>query len=146
MNPCASLAQLLQCLKLMNVALVTSHGRMAPCFGGVELQIVDDNAELREARVLSTHDWHPLAWGRELMRRDVTLLMCAGVDQATWAALRGHGIQVIPNAIGDPATVFATWRSGRLSPPQLWPAYPVGFGGRRGFGGGRRRRFHGGRR
>ena len=134
----------MQSLNVMKVALATSHGRMAPCFGGVELRIVDNNADLRDAPVLSTHGWHPLVWGRELMRRDVTLLMCAGIDQATWAALRGHGIQVIPNAIGDPATVFATWRSGRLSPPQLWPAYPVGFGGRRGFGAGRRRRFRGG--
>ena len=145
MNLCASLAQPMQCLKLMKVALATSHGRMAPCFGGVELRVVENNADLQDARVLSTHGWHPLAWGRELMRRDVALLMCAGIDQATWSAVQGHGIQVIPNAIGDPEPVFAAWRNGRLSPPQLWPAYPVGFGGRRGFGASRRRRFRGGR-
>jgi len=139
------LAQPMRHLNLMKVALATSHGRMAPCFGGVELRIVDDNADLPDARVLSTHGWHPLAWGRELMRHDVTLLMCAGIDQATWAAVQGHGIQVIPNAIGDPEPVFAAWRNGHLSPPQLWPAYPVGFGGRRGFGASRRRRFRGGR-
>ena len=130
---------------LMKLALATSHGRMASCFGGVELRIVDDNADLREARVLSTHGWHPLAWGRELMSRDVTLLMCAGIDHATWAAVQGYGIQVIPNAIGNPETVFETWRNGHLSPPRLWPADPVGFRGRRRFGAGRRRRFHGGR-
>ena len=130
---------------LMKLALATSHGRMASCFGGVELRIVDDDVDLREARVLSTHGWHPLAWGRELMRRDVALLMCAGIDQATWAAVQGHGIQVIPNAIGEPATVFVAWRKGQLNPPQVWPAYPVRFGGSRGSGGGRRRRFHGGR-
>lgn len=145
MNLCASLAQPMRCLKLMKVALVTSHGRMAPCFGGVELRIVDNNGDLRDAHVLSTHGWHPLVWGRELMRRDVTLLLCAGIDQATWAAVRGHGIQVIPNAIGDPATVFGTWRNGGLNPPQLWPAYPAGFGRRGGSGSGRRRRFRGGR-
>jgi len=118
---------------------------MAPCFGGVELQIVEGDEDLRDGHIVSTHGWHPLAWGRELMRRDVALLLCAGIDQATWAALRGHGIQVIPNAIGDPATVFATWRNGSLIPPGLWPAYPVGFGGSRMFGAGRRRRFRGGR-
>lgn len=130
----------------MKMALTTSHGRMAPCFAGVELRIIDDNADLHEAHILSTRRWHPLVWGRELMRRDVTLLMCAGVNQATWAALRGHGIQVIPNAIGDPGNVLATWRGGRLTPPALWPAYPVGSDRHRGFGGGRRRRFRGGKR
>jgi len=79
------------------------------------------------------------------MRRDVTLLLCAGVDQATWAALQGHGIQVIPNAIGDPGAVFSTWRNGRLNPPPVWPDDPVGLGAARGFGTGRRRRFRGGR-
>lgn len=144
-NLCTSLAQPMRSIKLMKVAFATSHGRMAPCFGGVELRIVNSNADLQDARVLSTHGWHPLAWGRELMRLDVTLLMCASVDQTTWAALRGHGIQVIPNSVGDPAAVFATWRNGRLSLPQLWPVYPVGFNGHRGFGAGRKRRLRGGR-
>lgn len=139
----------------MRAALVVSHGRMAPCFAGVDLRIVGDNAptqvhgqaDLDGAEVLSTHGWHPLGWGRELMRHDVGLLLCAGIASGTWAAIQGHGIEVIPNAMGDADTVLAAWRGGHLTPPRLWPAYPSGFNpfAVRGFGGGhRRRRFHGG--
>ena len=132
----------------MKVALATSQGRMAPCFAGVELRIVKENADVNKAEVLSTHGWHPLAWGLELMRHDIGLLLCAGINQGTWSAMQGHGIQVIPNAMGSPATVLAGWRSGQLTLPRLWPAYPVGFDvfTAGGFGGGRRKkRFRGGR-
>ena len=146
-------------ITLMKAALTTSHGRMAPCFAGVELRILGEyggvpsrpgaetagQAGLAGAQVVSTHGWHPLCWGRELWRRDVALLLCAGIDQGTWAAIRGHGIEVIPNAIGDPETVFAAWHGGRLNPPRLWPAYPVGLGRAPRFREGRRRRFRGGR-
>ena len=139
----------------MKAALATSHGRMAPCFAGVELRIVRDDtpgladgqAGFEGAEVLSTQGWHPLGWGRELMRRDVGLLLCAGIDQGTWASIRGHGIEVIPNAMGEATTVLGAWRRGLLAPPQLWPAYPGGLDQSmvRGFGGSRRRRrFHGG--
>lgn len=124
----------------MNVALAISHGRMAPCFAGVELRIVDGNGDLNAAGLVSTRGWHPLGWGRELMRRDVGLLLCTGIDQGTWGSIRGHGIQVIPNAMGDPGATLAAWRSGRLRPPPIWPAYPAGSGGGR-----RRKRFRGGR-
>lgn len=124
----------------MRIALATRHGRMAPCFAGAALRIVDGPAALEAAATVPTDGWHPLGWGRELMRRDVGLLLCAGLDQATWAGLQGHGIQVVPGVLGDPADALAAWRNGRLQPPALWPACP---GGR--FGGGRRRRFHGGR-
>jgi len=131
----------------MKVGLATSQGRMAPCFAGVALRILEEDADLGDATVDSTQGWHPLLWGRELMRRDVGLLLCAGLDQGTWAAVQGHGIQVIPNAMGQADQVWAAWRSGALSVPPMWPAYPPAFGGpgagRR--GGGRRRRFHGGR-
>ncbi len=139
----------------MKAALAVSHGRMAACFAGVDLRIVGDNAptqaggqaDLDGAEVLSTHGWHPLAWGRELVRRDVGLLLCAAIDQSTWASVRGHGIQVIPNAMGEAGSVLADWRSGHLSPPRVWPAYASGFGfGRgRGFGRGLGLGFRGGR-
>jgi len=162
-------AQPMRYKQVMKVALATSHGRMAPCFAGVELRIVAEHtalqsrdggktggqADLVDADVLSTHGWHPLAWGRELMRRDVGLLLCAGIDQGTWAAIQGHGIQVIPNAIGDTQAAFGAWHSGRLSLPRVWPSYPAGLAGfgaggfdrlaAGGFGPGRRRRFRGGR-
>ena len=47
----------------MKVALATSQGRMVPCFAGVELWIVKENADVNKAEVFSTHGWHPLAWG-----------------------------------------------------------------------------------
>jgi hypothetical protein len=124
----------------MKVALATSHGRMAPCFAGVELRIVQADAGLGAAGMVSTRGWHPLTWGRELMRRDVGLLLCAGIDQGTWGAIQGHGIQVVPGAMGDPDAVWEAWRNGVLRPPPVWPAYPNAFGRRRG-----RRRFRGGR-
>jgi hypothetical protein len=139
-----SLARAMRNINAMKAALATSHARMAPCFAGVELRILDENTDLRAAEAVSTHGWHPLAWGRELMRHDVAVLLCAGIDHATWSAIQGHGIQVIPNAIGDPETVLEGWRSGRLSPPAVWPNYPVGFGAG-GLRAGRRRRFRGGR-
>ena len=136
----------------MKVALTTSHGRMAPCFAGVELRVLSDEMNLAVAKVVLTCGWHPLGWGHELMQRDITLLLCAGIDRGTWSAVQGHGIQVIPNAIGEPEAVFSSWRSGQLCPPQVWPSYPAGVGAggfdRRnagGFGSGQRRRFRGGR-
>jgi hypothetical protein len=155
----------------MKVALATSHGRMAPCLAGVDLLVIDQaladqsgavgimrggardssgngrdaKAALESGQVFSTHGWHSLAWGRELMLRDVTLLLCAGVDHWTWAAIRGHGIRVIPNAFGETDVVVSAWRNGQLSSHRVWPAYPVGFVGVGGFGA-RRGRFRGGRR
>ncbi len=133
----------------MKAAAAISHGRVAPCFAGVEIWIVEqpsassapDHSERSEVEVISTHGWHPLGWGRELMRHDVGLLLCAGIEPGTWAAVRGHGIEVIPHAMGDVASVLEAWRKGMLSPPSLWPANPKGCEGlREGRG---RRRFHG---
>ena len=125
----------------MKVALATSHGRMAPCFAGVDLRLVDEHGSLSGAFALTTHGWHPLGWGRELMRRDVSVLLCAGIDHGTWASIRGHGITVIPGAVGAPAGVLQRWRNGSLQPPELWPVVPPhtapGVGGRRRFRGGR---------
>jgi hypothetical protein len=141
----------------MKVALAISHGRVAPCFAGVPLCVVDDDAstkgdaraDLRDAEAVATEGWHPLAWGRELMRRDVGLLLCAGIAPGTWAATQGHGIKVIPDAMGEADAVLAAWRSGHLTPPQMWPVTPNGgdaLAMRGSAGGGRRRRrFHGGR-
>lgn len=141
----------------MKTALVISNGRMASCFAGVDLWLVDGDAavpaveaptEAGGAEVLPTHGWHPLAWGRELARHGVGLLLCVGIAPGTWATVRGHGIEVIPNVTGDMASVLAAWRDGKLSPPQLWPEVPdgIGTGAALGRGGGRRRRrFRGGR-
>ncbi|MBN1863943.1 MAG: hypothetical protein JW808_03490 [Victivallales bacterium] len=139
--------------------MATSCKRMAPCFAGVDLWIFDSDASmqgddqtgLENIEVISTHGWHPLGWGRELMRHDVGLLLCSGIDQSTWGSIRGHGIQVIPDALGDAGSVLAAWRKGQLAPPRQWPAYPKGFDIARypglGKGWGRKRcRFRGGKR
>jgi predicted Fe-Mo cluster-binding NifX family protein len=55
------------------------------------------------------------------MRRDVTILLCAGVDQFLWGVLQGHGIEVVPDAIGSADDVIEQWRSGKLTVPQMWP-------------------------
>ena len=129
----------------MNVALTTSHGRIAPCFSGVELRVVEAQSDLETAKVVVTRGWHPLAWGQELMRHDVNVLLCAGIDQVLWAGIRGYGIHVIPNAMGDPGEVLSQWSVGRLVAPQTWPMLPGMPGPGRGSGGGQRRRFRGGR-
>lgn len=127
----------------MNVGLTTSHNRMAPCFPGAELWILGPDQQIGQHQVVPTVGWHPLAWGQELMRWDVSMLLCAGIDQFLWGALQGYGIQVIPNAMGDPNEVFSQWRAGRLAVPPMWPMYPGMYG--RGRGRGRGRRFRGGR-
>ena len=129
----------------MNVALTTSHGRMAPCFPGVELRVVGPQSTPEEAEVTVTRAWHPLVWGRELMRRDVNTLLCAGIDQVVWAGIRGYGIQVIPNAMGDPGHVLKQWLTGHLAVPQPGSAFPEMRGPGRRRGGGCGRRFRGGR-
>jgi len=132
----------------MKLALATTHDRMAPCFAGVDLKIMDQAGTVEEAVTVSTHGWHPLSWGRELMRRDVSLVLCAGIDQGTWASIQGHGIEVVPGAMGDPDAALTAWRAGQLGPPALWPAYAGGMNGlsrRSGCGAGRRRRCRRGR-
>lgn len=97
-------------LVLMNVAIAISQGRLAPCFKGVELWIVGPEDDVDRCRVVSTEGWAPLAWGRQLMRADVGILICAGIHHFVWGVLRGYGIQVVSNATGDPATVLSEWR------------------------------------
>ena len=124
----------------MLIALTTSHGRIAPCFAGVELCICADAREPSSTTTLATTGWHPLSWGRELVDRGVEVLICAGIDMSTWAALRGHGVDVIPEATGDVEDVLADWAAGRLVPPAAWPPYHGMCPGRRCRRRGRNRR------
>ena len=84
--------------------------------------VIADDAADREWMSVPTADWHPLSWGRELMKRDVARLVCSGIDRATWGAIRGHGIDVIPDAAGELQDVFSAWRAGLLKPPADWPS------------------------
>jgi predicted Fe-Mo cluster-binding NifX family protein len=141
-------------IKTMKAALTISRDRlMAPVFAGVDLWIPavgDEDGE--ESQLISTRGWHPLAWGSELKRRGVDVLICGGIDLATYSALEGHGIRVIPEAAGSAPDVFDAWRRGRLSAPEEWPPNPAGYAefvggrsrgcgrvGRDGFGRGRGR-------
>ena len=127
----------------MNIALTTRHGHLVPCFSGVELLVIGPDQDLDRCVPIPTVDWPLLAWGRELAGREVGVLICGGIYPFLWGVLRGHGIDVVPNAIGEAAAGLADYRSGTLTVPPMWPCYPeLHEGGR----GGCRRRFRGGRR
>ena len=140
----------------MKAAFVMTNGRMAPCFAGVEVRLVEKktgmegeaSSGLKEAEILSTKTWHPLQWGRELALHGVNVLLCAGIMPGTWAAVCGNGIEVIPNAMGAAENVLALWCGGKVTPPQTWPAYPPGAAPFMKYGAGigrRRRRLRGGK-
>ena len=125
----------------MNVALTSERGRVAPCFAGVELWIVEANQAVGEHRVIRTAGRDPSHWAQEFVRLDVGVLLCAGIDMFAWGVLRGNGIEVVPEAVGAVDEVLAQWRAGTLNAPPTWP-FPV----RRhsGHSARTRRRFHGG--
>lgn len=110
---------------MVNVGLTISRGRMSPCFPGTDLLVVSADGGAAKGKTVATMGWHPLAWGQELMRRNVGTLLCAGMDQFLWGALRGHGIQVVPEVVGDPSRALERWRSGELKAPEQWPPCPA---------------------
>jgi len=115
---------------------------MAPCFPGVELWILGPKDDVSARRTIATTDWSLLAWGRKLMRHDVSTLLCAGIDRFVWGSLQGYGIEVVPAATGPASEILAMWRVGALEIPEVWPAPNAAWRGRPGrFG----RRFRGGR-
>ena len=140
----ASLLLLINCNKHMILALTISHGRMAPCFAGVEICLLSEDENIDNGVRISTHDWHPLSWGYELRRKGVKLLLCSGIDLSTWSGLQGHGIRVIPNIMGDPEKVLTQWRQGALQQPESWPPYSPDYRGAPSYQGGKRRRYRGG--
>lgn len=117
----------------MNIGLTVSRRRMSPCLPGVDLWILSGTAEVKEKQVVETEKWHSLAWGRELMQRNVNVLLCAGISRFLWGALRGDGIQVVPDAMGVPDEVAEQWQSGGLTVPRMWPPHVQG-GHQRRFG------------
>lgn len=129
----------------MRVCLVKSNGRMAPCFPGVEMEIFDAPGTGKYHETISTQGWDMLSWGRELFRRDVTALLCGGIDMFLRGSLNGYGIDVFPGITGNAEKVMKEWQSGKSIAPPSWPA--PGTAGPAGAmrGGGRRRRFRGGR-
>ncbi|TFH15420.1 MAG: hypothetical protein E4H02_07920 [Lentisphaerales bacterium] len=73
---------------------------------------------------MNTQNWRALGWGQELMQRDVSVLLCAGVDRFSCGALQGYGIEVFPNAVGSPDEALKQWRNGELTVPQMWSSRP----------------------
>lgn len=128
----------------MKIALATRKGQLAPLFPGVEILIFKKQSAAAELeKRIQTSEWPPLAWGLNLMREDVNLLICSGLDHFVWGSLQGYGISVAPDAAGTVDEVLNLWYQGQLIIPEAWP--PVGgVCGKR--GGGRRARWRGGRR
>lgn len=133
----------------MIAGLTVNDGRVAPCFAGVELWIVDSEGTAGAPQIFKTDDWPALTWGRELSSRNINILICSGIDRFLWGALQGVGIDVIPNVMGSCAEVIDLWKQGTLTMPQMWPAYGPAVGMGRGMGRGMRRgrrRMRGGKR
>ncbi len=120
----------------MKTALTIRNGRMAACISGVELWLVAENETTEEHELVQTMGWQQLVWGRELMRRDVSVLLCAGIDRFVSGSLQGHGINVMPHVTGPAKEVLQDWRAGKL--PKREPTGGLCRGRRR-------RRFCGGR-
>lgn len=138
-TPRTQLARKLRSILQVNIGLTVSNGRMSPCFPGVDLWILGSGNDIEEKHVVNTRNWQALGWGQELMRRNVTTLLCAGVDRFCWGALQGYGIEVVPVAVGSPNQVLEQWRNGELTPPDMCPSRrQVGYG--RACRRGRRRR------
>lgn len=124
---------------MLRVAATSLDGRVAPCFAGVQL-IVEEQQGVGpgQREVVSTCGWPLAAWGHELLRRDVAVLLCSGVDRFLYGALQGYGIEVVSNVLGPLDAALEQWRRGTLRMKSVYPDAPPG--GRRA-----RRRFRGGR-
>lgn len=94
---------------------------MAPIFPGIVLQLREEKDIHQVRESIHTDTWRQLSWGTQLMTRNINLLICAGIDQFLWGALRGTGIDVIPNATGTVNRAIGLWRVGLLRPPATWP-------------------------
>ncbi len=126
----------------MKIALAARNGQVAPLFSGVEVLIYryESGKAVLEKRV-QTSDWPALAWGPNLMREDVSLLICDGLDHFLWGSLRGYGINVAPEAGGKVDEALGLWQHGKLPVPETWPPVAVVCARR---GAGRRNRWRGG--
>jgi predicted Fe-Mo cluster-binding NifX family protein len=92
------------------------HGRMSPCFSGATLWIVGSGYDIgqKPEAEIDTTNWPDLAWGQELMRRNVNVLLCAGVEHFLHGVLQGYGVDVVPDAFGLPSEVMKQWRKDKL--------------------------------
>jgi hypothetical protein len=103
----------------MNIGLTVSRECVAPLFSGVDLWVVDFDAGIEDRLIVETKDWSMFAWKDELMRRDVEVLLCAGIDHFLLGALRGYGIEVMSNAVGAPDEVMRIWVQGWASKQEI---------------------------
>lgn len=105
----------------MNVALTVEDGRVAPCFAGVELWIIGPNQRIEDRETVKTTESHPLSWARELVRRDIGVFFCSGIDMFAWGFLKGNGVQIVPECFGTVESVLEAWRNGSLMIPSSMP-------------------------
>ena len=99
----------------MKTAFVVNNNRMASCFAGNELWIYYNLADSDKYDVVDTGGWEMRDWITELYKRDVGWLLCAGIDRFLYGSLRGNGIILIPNVIGEVDEVKNKWRQGLIS-------------------------------
>jgi hypothetical protein len=128
----------------VKTALTTNGGRMASCFAGTQLWLVSPSQPTTDHQTIDTTRWEALAWGRELMRHDVSVLLCTGIDRFVAGSLQGHGIRVIAGVTGNAQSVLTDWRAGKLAMPEASPTWTASPDWRRacigGCHGGRKRR------
>lgn len=105
----------------MRLALVTDEGRITPVFEGSQIMLVDVSKGVFECQVINTDSWKSLSWGKHLMQYDVETLLCSGIEQFEFGMIKGHGIAIIPDAMGNVLEVLEYWRRGILKKPHLWP-------------------------
>ena len=101
----------------MNVAITVEDGRVVPCFAGVELWIVGPDQNINDRQVVTTSRNQPFSWAKVLAYRDISVLLCGGIDMFSWGYLRGNGVQIVSDCSGSASIVLEAWRRGSLVIP-----------------------------
>lgn len=99
----------------MKLGLTVCGNRLSPYFQGVDLWIVNSEEGVSSRQVICTEQWLTFKWKDELMRRDVGVLVCSGIDHFMSGVLQGCGIEVISDMTGDPAAILKACMLGRSS-------------------------------
>lgn len=90
----------------MIVAFATSRERVSSCFSGAELRIVNTEKGLGKAFTINTDDLCSNVWGPVLLRYDVEVFVCSGIDRFAEGALLGNGIRIISDVYGSIPDVY----------------------------------------
>lgn len=105
----------------MNLVIALNGNRIAPILEGSALQLVAfEQNTFTMGQQLITDEWSPSMWGRELLRYEVNILICGGIDRFFQGALQGNGIQIVSNITGTLDDVLRLWKSGQLKTGCIW--------------------------